>query len=157
MSDDRDRLRQPGVAYLLSMVGAVSSRRWNARMADLGLDPREVVILRMVAADPGRSQSSLVPALQVPASRIVTLVDRMEDAGLLTRRHRPDDRRAHALHLTGAGERALGTVMRAGRDHEADLTDGLTGDERSDLERLLLAVAAKQGLPIGGHPGVGTG
>ena len=156
MSDDGDRLHQPGVAYLLSMVGMVSSRRWEARMTDAGLDPREVVVLRMVAAEPGRTQSSLVPALRVPASRIVTLVDRMEAAGLLTRRPRPHDRRAHALHLTGKGERALDTVMRVGREHEADLTAGLTDDERSDLERLLLAVAAKQGLPIGGHPGVGT-
>lgn len=154
MSDDRDRLRQPGVAYLLSMVGAVSSRRWEARMAELGLDPRDVVVLRMVAAEPGRTQRSLVPALQVPASRIVALVDRMERDGLLERRPQPRDRRAHALYVTSKGRRALDAVMRIGREHEDDLTEGLSDDQRLSLEQLLLAVAVAKGLPIGGHPGV---
>lgn len=154
MGDDRGRLRQPGVAYLLSMVGSASSRRWKARMAELGLDPRDVVVLRMVAAEPGRTQRSLVPALQVPASRIVALVDRMERAGLLERRPPPHDRRAHALYLTGKGRRALDAVLRVGREHEDDLTEGLSADQRASLERLLLAVAVAKGLPIGGHPGV---
>jgi hypothetical protein len=45
------RLRQPGAAYLLSQVGAHSSRRWHERLQPLGLDPRQVVVLRMVAAN----------------------------------------------------------------------------------------------------------
>lgn len=36
----------------------------------MDLDPREVVVLRMVAADPGRSQRSLGPASPVRASHL---------------------------------------------------------------------------------------
>ena len=66
--DERERLRDPGLAYLLSVVGIQSSKRWHARLKPLGVDPREMVVLRMVEAEPGRTQRSLGPALDVPPS-----------------------------------------------------------------------------------------
>jgi hypothetical protein len=60
MTGERDtkRLQTPGVAYLVSVLGTASSHRWQARMGELGL----------VATEPGRSQGSLAPALQVRAT-----------------------------------------------------------------------------------------
>src|SRR5262245_59944047 len=86
-------LRVPGPAYLLSQVGAHSSQRWHERLAQLGLDPRSVLVLRNVAAEEGRTQASLAASLAVPASRIVGVVDELERRGLLERRANPRDRR----------------------------------------------------------------
>lgn len=152
-SDDRDRLREPGVAYLLSAVGIQSSKRWQARLEPLGIDPREMVVLRMVAAEPGRTQRSLGPALDVPPSRIVAVIDAMEARGLVERRARPDDRRANALHLTRKGKSTLARLMTVSREHEAAMTEALTESERTTLGRLLATIARHEGLPQGGHPG----
>jgi len=150
----QDRLRQPGAAYLLSQVGAHSSRRWHERLLPLGLDPRQVVVLRMVAAEQGRTQRSLGPALQVPDSRIVSLIDGLEERRLLQRRPKPDDRRAHALHLTARGQAMLSKVMALSEEHESAVTEGLTESQRATLIELLDTVARRQGLAEGGHPGM---
>ena len=148
-----ERLRQPGIAYLLSVLGTVSSQRWQRRMEDLGLDPREVVVLRMVAAEPGRSQRSLAPALRVRATHLVTVIDAIQDKGLLERRPNPEDRRAHALYLTSKGKRTLARVMRVSQTHEDELVDGLDAAERQVLEGLLARMAGSLDVGHGGHPG----
>jgi DNA-binding MarR family transcriptional regulator len=113
------------------------------------------VLLRHVAAQEGRSQQSLVRALRVPASRVVALVDELEERGLLERRSDASDRRVHALHLTDRGKRVLGQVMEISKDHEEQLCGGLKSAERRQLIDLLSRIAAEQGLAPGGHPGVG--
>ena len=149
-----ERLRVPGAAFLLSQVGFHSSRLWRERMARLDLDPREVVLLRHVAAAEGRSQQTLAESLQIPPSRMVALVDGLEQSGLLERRPIPGDRRVRALHLSRTGRRVLRKVMAASAEHEIELCAGLDSAEREQLIALLSRLAAEHGLPTGVHPGV---
>jgi DNA-binding MarR family transcriptional regulator len=149
-----ERLRVPGAAFLLSQVGFHSSRLWRERMARLGLDSREVVLLRHVAAAEGQSQQALARVLQVPPSRMVALVDGLEQRGLLERRPIPGDRRVRALHLSRKGRRTLGKVMEASAEHEAEVIAGLDTGEREQLIGVLGRLAAEHGLPTGVHPGV---
>jgi DNA-binding MarR family transcriptional regulator len=144
----------PGVAFLLSQLGVHSARVWGTRMAALGFDPRHVVLLRLVAAEEGRSQQALGEQMRLPPSRMVSLVDELEGHGLLTRRADPSDRRVRALYLTDEGRRALDKVMRASAEHEAEMCTGLERAEREQLIALLGRLVREQGLPPGVHPGV---
>jgi DNA-binding MarR family transcriptional regulator len=148
-------LRVPGAAYLLSQVGAHSSQRWRERLAPLGLDARSVLVLRHVAADQGRTQSSLSASLAVPPSRIVALVDALERRGLLERRANPNDRRAHALRLTRRGRGVLDELLAISRAHEAEICAGLPESDRRRLIELLELIVSEQGLARGGHPRLG--
>lgn len=152
-----ERLRVPGAAFLLSQVGFHSSRLWRERMARLELDPREVVLLRHVAAAEGQSQQALAEALRIPPSRVVTLVDGLEQRGLLERQPVPSDRRVHALHLSREGRRVLRKVMDVSAAHEAEVCAGLDATERKQLIALLSRLAAEHGLATGVHPGVAQG
>jgi DNA-binding MarR family transcriptional regulator len=154
---DAERLRVPGAAFLLSQVGFHSSRLWRERMARLDLDPREVVLLRHVAAAEGQSQQALAEVLQIPPSRMVALVDGLEQRDLLARRPTPGDRRVRALHLSPEGRRVLRKVMDASAAHEAELCAGLDATEREQLIALLSRLAAEHGLPTGVHPGIAAG
>src|SRR4029450_6697910 len=51
-------LRVPGVAFLLAQLGFHSTRLWKDRLAPLGIDPRHAVLLRHVAAAPGRARQA---------------------------------------------------------------------------------------------------
>jgi len=75
------------------------------------------VLLRHVAATEGQSQQALGKAMQIPASRMVALVDELERRGVLERRPSLADRRAHALVLTGEGRRLLDRIMKVSADH----------------------------------------
>jgi DNA-binding MarR family transcriptional regulator len=147
------RLRVPGVAFLLSQLGYHSSRLWQGRLAPLGLDPRHVMLLRHVAIAEGRSQQALGEAVQIPPSRMVALVDALEQRGLLRRRPDPNDRRVRTLHLTRDGWRLLDKVMEISLEHERQLCKGLQPAEREQLITLLSRLAAEQGLGEGVHPG----
>lgn len=148
-----DRLRSPGAAFLLSQLGGHSSRAWVARLAKIGLDPREVMLFRHVALAEGGTQRSVAKAIGLPPSRIVAVVDRLEAQGWIERRTSPRDRRARALHLTTKGRTVLDRIMKVSAEHEADLTRGLNETERETLTTLLHRVAEGHGLVEGVHPG----
>lgn len=152
-----NRLRSPGVAFLLSQLGGHSARLWSRRLGKLGLDAREVMLFRHVALAEGRSQRELAHAIGLPPSRVVALVDQLEARGWVERRTSDADRRARRLHLTPAGRSMLERIMRVSAEHEAELTRGIAPSEREALIELLDRVAASQGLIAGVHPGFGTG
>src|ERR671915_123121 len=79
------------VGFLISQLGFLSSKGFAEALGPLGIDPRDWALLRFVAAAEGQSQQALAERLAVPPSRMVALVDRLEQGGLIERRPDPDD------------------------------------------------------------------
>ena len=147
--------RPSGIAFLLSQLGAHTSARFAERLAELDLTPEHVGVLRVVGQQPGLSQQALAIRMGALPSRIVRLVDELEERGLVERRRSAADRRNYELHTAAdAGDR-IGAVMAAIGDHDAELTRGLTGTERQALAELLGKIAADQGLNPEAHPAYG--
>ncbi|MBA3277387.1 MAG: MarR family transcriptional regulator, partial [Geodermatophilaceae bacterium] len=71
---------------------------FRAALAPYGIHPRKFAVLRALSSAAGQSQQQLSQALHIPASRLVALVDDLEERGLLERRRRPSDRRTRFLH-----------------------------------------------------------
>src|SRR5258705_13175024 len=99
----RVRAPRPGIAFLLSQLGGQSSKRWTERLPPIGLEPRAGMLFRFVALAEGRSQREVAQAIGLPASRIVGLVDRLEERGWGQRPPRTADRRAPAPPVTSSG------------------------------------------------------
>ena len=95
------------VGFLISQLGFFSSRRFHEALEPLGIGPRDFLLMRFVAASDGQSQQALAERLDVPASRMVALVDHLEDADLVERRPDPEDRRVRGLYLTRKGRGVL--------------------------------------------------
>jgi DNA-binding MarR family transcriptional regulator len=150
---DSRKVRSPGAAFLIAQVGGLSSRLWVERLAKVGLDAREVMLFRHVALNAGRSQRLVAEAIGLPPSRIVGLVDRLEQRGWLERRASSTDRRRNALYLTPAGRKAIEEIATVSSEHEAELTRSLDPDDRAELIRILGRVAEDHGLIEGVHPG----
>jgi DNA-binding MarR family transcriptional regulator len=145
------------VGFLLSQLGAANARRFRDVLAPTGLEPRQFAVLRHLAQSEGRSQQALADHLAIPPSRMVALIDELEERGLVERRPNPEDRRARALFLTRAGRRVLGRATTLGLDHEAALCSVLGPGERQQLIELLQRIAGSQGLRPGVHPELVTG
>ncbi|MEV6965326.1 MarR family transcriptional regulator [Hamadaea sp. NPDC051192] len=142
-----------GNAFLLAQIGAHAAVAFRERAATLDLTPAQAGLLRMLAADPGLSQQAYARRLGTPPSRFVTMVDTLEERGLVERRRGEPDRRSYALHLTEAGTQLLRRVGAVGRAHEDDVCAALDDDERKVLHGMLSRIAAQQGLTPGVHPG----
>jgi DNA-binding MarR family transcriptional regulator len=151
--DCRPTPNTPGPAFLLTQLGTHAAGRFAERIAELDLTPPQAGLLRAVAAAPGQSQQALARHLGTPPSRLVALVDRLDERGLIERRRNPEDRRLHALYLTDAGRDVLGLIGEAARAHDAEICACLRDDERTTLTALLARIADDRGLTPGVHPG----
>ena len=140
-------------AFLLAQVGAHAAARFAERLDAIGLVPAHAGILRLVQAAEGRSQQMLGGELGVLPSRLVVLIDELEQRGLVERRDHPTDRRSYALYLTDQGRQTLGEIGRVAREHQEILCAALSESERAQLSSLLGRIADEQGLRSGVHPG----
>jgi DNA-binding MarR family transcriptional regulator len=155
MSDRINGDRAPStLAFLLSQVGIHASRQFAEKIAAVDLNPPLFRVLNLVDAAEGQSQQAIGAAIDVPASRMVALVDELEQRGLVERRPNPDDRRVRALYLTRKGRNALARGREIAKEHEEALTRGLPVADRKRLVGLLQKIVDEQAIGKGVHPGL---
>jgi DNA-binding MarR family transcriptional regulator len=140
-----------GIAYLLSTLGYESSRRFKQALEPLDLEPRHFAVLRAIDYDDGQPQQALAQRLQIPPSRMVAIVDELEDRGLLERRPDPDDRRVRTLHVTAAGHTLLEQAFALAVEHDQKVASVLDEQERAQLREYLQRIAAALEIPLGAH------
>ena len=140
-------------AFLLAQVGAHAAARFAERLGPLGLTPAHVGSLRIIAASEGASQQEVATRLGMFPSRLVALVDELQERGLVKRVENARDRRIYSLVLTTEGRELLERIGRVAREHQESLLTSLNTDERDQLASLLRRIADQQGLQAGVHPG----
>jgi DNA-binding MarR family transcriptional regulator len=90
------------------------------------------------AGDPYElSPGGLGASMMVTSGAVTKRIDRLERAGLVTRRVSEHDARARLIQLTAAGLRLVNTAIEEHVANESRLMAGLTSDERDTLTRLL--------------------
>jgi DNA-binding MarR family transcriptional regulator len=141
-----------GLAFLLSQVGSHAASRFADRLEPLGLNPPHVGILRVIEQADGLSQQALGEKLGVFPSRLVQMIDELEERGLVERRDNPADRRSYALYLTKEGREAFEQISGIGREHQDALCAALSKSEQAQLADLLRRIADEQQLTPGIHP-----
>ena len=146
---------RPGAspAFLLAQVGAHAAAKFAEHLSAINLSPAHAGILRVVHTSGGMSQQALAEHLHILPSRLVVLIDELEERGIVERRADPADRRSYALHLTNKGRDTMKAIGRVARDHQETLLVSLSTQERDLLASLLRRVADQQGLKPGVHPG----
>ena len=84
---------------------------WNLLSAKMlealepfGLKTGAFSTLALIAANPGCSQTELARALGMDKSAVVPIIDDLEQRGLARRVRSAEDRRRHALEVTGAAQ-----------------------------------------------------
>jgi DNA-binding MarR family transcriptional regulator len=82
---------------------------------------------------------TLAEQLGLDRSNITSVVDRLEESGLIARQPHPEDRRVKLLALTDAG-RALRGQLDAALFATVTLFDGLSPAEQAELEVLLAKI-----------------
>ena len=149
--------RPARIGFLLSQLGAHAAELFAAQTRDLGVTPSEAGVIRIIGRSPGISQRELADVLGSVQSRVVALIDRLEQADLVTRTRSSADRRVQELRLTESGKAMLKALRRAAEAQEAAITDGLTPEQANELFGLLSKVSALRGLDADVHVGYREG
>lgn len=145
------------VGFLLSQLGYVVARSFRAVMAEVELEPRHFALLRAIEAADGQTQNFLVDLLRIPASSMVSLLDHLEQRGLVERQVHPSDRRSRTVHLTSAGHSLVARATAMASSLEATICRGLSGAEREEMIERLKLVGRNLEVVEGVHPDVGLG
>jgi MarR family transcriptional regulator, lower aerobic nicotinate degradation pathway regulator len=127
----------------------VSHERTAEALESVGLTPPLFALLNVLGARRGAIQQEIGQVMGIDPSTMVSLIDRLESAGLAKRRTHPKDRRAREVSITTKGQRALKQGRDVAAQVEDDVLRGLSSAERGQLLRLLrraLASAPPQQL-----------
>jgi DNA-binding MarR family transcriptional regulator len=140
------------IPFLLSQLGTYVSDDFKRRLAPLDVHPRTNAVLVALSGSDGQSQRQLSARLGLHRNVMVSLIDTLEEQGLVERKPHPDDRRAFAVTLTDKARELLPTLEEQSHAMEDEVTAALTADERVALLGLLQRVSASLGLSPGVHP-----
>lgn len=126
------------LADLLHRLTKRLRRAQAERLAPFGLTPAQERALRMItrSEEPPR-MTELADHLGIVPRSVTTVVDALEDAGLVRREIDPRNRRAILLHLTDRGVAVRDEMRQARRRAAEDLFAPLTPADRKQLGELL--------------------
>jgi len=116
------------------------------RLAPLGLTPAQERALRMIArdTDPPR-MTELADRLGIVPRSLTTVIDALEEAGLVRREIDPRNRRAILVRLTERGGAVRDDLRDARRDAAEGLFAPLTAEDRKTLADLLTRLTPAEG------------
>src|SRR3984957_13914234 len=108
------------------------------RLAPLGLTPAQERALRLIARDDEAPRmTELADRLGIVPRSLTTVIDALEEAGLVRREIDPTNRRAIPLHLTERGTAVRDDLREARRRAAEDLFAPLSAQDRQTLAELL--------------------
>ncbi|WP_349627121.1 MarR family transcriptional regulator [Arthrobacter sp. C9C5] len=129
------------IEFLAARARSLGSAHANAVLAPLDLKVRSYSVLAMACSDTGPSQRELADFLRLDPSQIVSLVDALEQRGLVFRAPDPRDRRSKVIRPTAAGTELHQRAAAAVRVAEETSLASLDGPERDQLRVLLRKIA----------------
>ena len=112
-------------------------RDFNRNVAEGYVRPGVFSALLLARANPGIAQIEIANQLGIDKASVVALVDRMEDAGWVTRKRSTDDRRRQGIFLTAEGAKTCRSLKKEMIDHERKFVGRYTDQELRTLIALL--------------------
>src|ERR671931_190788 len=123
--------------FLLARLGLAFKSKALARIEQEGFDAHHYSVLAILAEGARETQATIADALAVDPSRLVALLDALEERGLIARQRDPHDRRRHVVSITPAGERQLQRLRSIAKQVEDDFFGTLSAEDRATFYELL--------------------
>ena len=151
---DSDERQNPDASQLDAFVG-YNLRRAAAKQRDrfrsvfeaYDIRPVQLTALTLLLDNMPLRQAALGRALEIKRANVVTLLDQLENRGLIMRQPTANDRRAHVLYLTQAGKALTVKLLSLHAKLEQDLANALGETELKKLVELLRAFRSVASRP----------
>jgi len=133
---DKDLLESL-VGYNLRRAAARQRERFRHTFAPYGIRPVQLTALAIIVQNDRLGQSALGDMLGMKRANVVTLLDELQERGLIKRKPSLSDRRAYEVHLTPKGRRFTQELLAVHERLEADLARSFGQEELRRLVELL--------------------
>ncbi len=124
------------VGFRLSRVARALRAQWRDQLADLGVEPPEAAVLRVVAIQPGAALRQLARILGSDPMSTKRCVDGLEARGLVASTQQGEGR-SRALRVTPAGADLVGEIERRAAAREGSVAAALGPAASAQLRQAL--------------------
>ncbi len=128
------------IAHLVPRLCKLHHGRVSALLSGMGLYRGQPVLLAVLWEREGLAHSELATQLGVTPATITKMLQRMEQAGFVTRHPDSADQRISRVYLTERGRQVRQQVDKVFRTLEEEMLSGFGDDERDQLLGYLLRV-----------------
>ncbi|HEX6489880.1 MAG TPA: MarR family transcriptional regulator [Gaiellaceae bacterium] len=142
--------------FLLARLGLGFKTRALAQLDQAGFDAYHYSVLAILGEGSRETQATIADALALDPSRLVSVLDSLEERGLIERQRDPHDRRRHVVSITSAGKKQLSRLRGIVRELEDEFLQPLDADSRETLHALLLQLASFHDPRCAFAPGVSS-
>jgi DNA-binding MarR family transcriptional regulator len=122
---------------MLTRLARLSTNAELPVLARFDLTMWEYVVLLGLGRGPVRAQSALAEAIGADKTRIIDVLDSLQERGLITREPDESDRRVRLVGLTADGRRVRNDAQSAIQENESTLLDVLPEAEQRRFLRSL--------------------
>jgi DNA-binding MarR family transcriptional regulator len=128
------------LGHLIARTCRLYRVRVHTLLEEIGLHRGQQFVLCALWEQEGITHSELAEWLHVQPATVTNMLQRMEKAGFVERRHDDEDQRVSRVYLTDAGRNIRQAVEDVWSEIEAQTFAGFSAQERASLRRLLLRV-----------------
>jgi DNA-binding MarR family transcriptional regulator len=136
--DSPERRRLP---LLLRRAWYGLNQAFRRRISHLGMTPDQFTVMRTLLENEGISQRRLTELMSSDPNTVASLLERMEQAGLVERQEHEKDRRAHWLLLKPRGKRKYEAAREIAVAMQAEVLSALPAKAREKFLEELDVVA----------------
>lgn len=126
--------------YLIMAEHSIFQKALLNRLKDTGLTIGQPKVLDYLKDHDGAGQKEIARGCHIEPGTLTTILNRMEDAGLVERRMLNGNRRSLYVFLTGKGKEQLKLVTEAFSGMEEEAFRGISKTERELFMDLMLRV-----------------
>ena len=127
--------------FLLARLGLAFKGKAIERIEQEGFEGHHYSVLAMLGEGDRETQATIADALDLDPSRLVAVLDSLEERGLVARQRDPHDRRRHVVSITPAGKRQLQKLRAIVKQLEDDFFGPLAAQDRQAFHGLLQELA----------------
>jgi DNA-binding MarR family transcriptional regulator len=129
------------IGFLLARASGVALRAANVALQPQRLRARQLTVLRLVGAGP-LSQREISEVLGLDPSNVVSLLDDLEEQGLIRRAVSRHDRRTRLVSLTRRGHARMIAGGQLADQAIAGVVAALPADRQRELVAMLAAIVS---------------
>jgi MarR family transcriptional regulator for hemolysin len=130
------------IGLQVTRTAKVLGRAFDKSLAEVGGSLTAWLVLVELQGQVHGRQRELAEAVGIEGPTLTHHLNKMETAGLVTRRRDPANRRVHHVELTPAGEKLFLGLLEAVIAFDQRLREGLADRQLTQLRRLLDLLAA---------------
>lgn len=135
------------LAFYINILRGDFTQFCGQRLKELGLSQGLLYFLLYVGRHPGCSAGELASVIGADSGHTTRSVEKLVQQGFMTRTRSQQDKRAVVLELTEQGREAFVQAGQWFRQWEVQRTQGLSGEELTQLKALLQKTLAGMAMP----------